>query len=126
VIRVGRVRCYPGREQARQRLHDRLAAAPEIGDVRMPTGAEAQDLFPPLCPGQARAVGITTRPRSDSDLGLRTVGLTKRFGSVVALHGLDLTVRARGGACLPLAERRGQLGYGIVPFIPCGKRRPGA
>jgi len=38
--------------------------------------------------------GTTSRPGGDSDAVVRTVGLTKRFGSAVALNGLDLTVRA--------------------------------
>jgi ABC-2 type transport system ATP-binding protein len=42
----------------------------------------------------AREVGMTASPGGDSDVVVRTAGLTKRFGSAVALDGLDLTVRA--------------------------------
>jgi ABC-2 type transport system ATP-binding protein len=42
----------------------------------------------------ARGVGMTAQPGSDSDVVVRTAGLTKRFGSAVALDGLDLTVCA--------------------------------
>jgi len=42
----------------------------------------------------ARGAGTTSRPGVDSDMVVRTTSLTKRFGSAVALDGLDLTVRA--------------------------------
>jgi ABC-2 type transport system ATP-binding protein len=42
----------------------------------------------------AREAGMTASPGGDSDVVVRTEGLTKRFGSAVALDGLDLTVRA--------------------------------
>jgi D-amino-acid dehydrogenase len=40
-------------ERESQRLRDRLAAAPEMGEIRVLDASEASELFPPLRPGSA-------------------------------------------------------------------------
>jgi D-amino-acid dehydrogenase len=50
--------------QARDRMLDRRASAPEIGDVEAVTGTQAQELFPPLRP-QSAAVYISGAARVD-------------------------------------------------------------
>jgi D-amino-acid dehydrogenase len=54
-------------EQTRQRILTRRSEAPEIGDVEVLTGAEAQRLFPPLRP-DAAAVYIGGAARVDGRL----------------------------------------------------------
>lgn len=59
----------PGQEpeEIRQRLLARRAEAPEMGEVEVVDGAQAQDLFPPLRPG-AHAVYIGGAARIDGRL----------------------------------------------------------
>lgn len=81
-------------EQARQRLNDRRAAAPEIGDVRLLTGEQARDLFPPLRPGQA-AVHIAGAARVDGRrLAAALVRAASRLGATIRTGTARLACRA--------------------------------
>jgi D-amino-acid dehydrogenase len=85
-------------EQAEQRLNDRRAAAPEIGDVRLLTGVEARDLFPPLRPGQA-AVHIAGAARVDGRrLAASLVRAASRQGATTRTGTARLAFRAGHGS----------------------------
>jgi D-amino-acid dehydrogenase len=83
-------------ERAMRRLDDRRAAAPEIGDVRVVTGAEAQELFPPLHPGRA-AVHISGAARVDGRrLAAALIRAATRQGATTRTGTARLVCREAG------------------------------
>jgi D-amino-acid dehydrogenase len=91
-------------EGARQRLNGRRSAAPEIGDVRLLTGEEARDLFPPLRPGQA-AVHISGAARVDGRrLAAALIRAAARQGATTRTGTARLVCRA---------GHSGQAGHGV-------------
>jgi len=80
-------------EQARQRLMDRRAEAPEIGEVTLLDSAQARGLFPPLRPGAA-AVHVAGAARVDGQrLAAALVRAATRQGATVRTGNASLTWR---------------------------------
>ena len=81
-------------EQARQRIAARRAEAPEIGEVTLLDGRQAQELFPPLRPGAA-AVHIAGAARVDGRrLAAALVRAAARQGATIRTGAATLGCRA--------------------------------
>jgi D-amino-acid dehydrogenase len=81
-------------EQARQRIAARRAEAPEMGEVSLLDGDQAQELFPPLRPG-ATAVHIAGAARVDGRrLAAALVRAAVRRGATIRTGAATLSCRA--------------------------------
>ena len=81
-------------QAARQRLAARSAGAPEMGEVSLLDGTQAQELFPPLRPGAA-AVHIAGAARVDGrQLAAALVRAAVRKGATVRTGAATLSCHA--------------------------------
>jgi D-amino-acid dehydrogenase len=81
-------------DQARQRLAARSAGAPDMGEVSLLDGGQAQELFPPLRPGVA-AVHVPGAARVDGrQLAAALVRAAVRRGATIRTGAATLTCRA--------------------------------